>query len=90
MGQSTISARIDSKDKSDFDKFCNNVGLSASTAINLFVKAVLRENRIPFDIVQSPDPFYSDSNQSYVLKSVQELREGKGQVHELIEEDIHQ
>ena len=52
MGQSTISARIDSKDKSDFDKFCNNVGLSASTAINLFVKAVLRENRIPFDIVQ--------------------------------------
>ena len=90
MGQSTISARIDSKDKSDFDKFCNNVGLSASTAINLFVKAVLRENRIPFDIVQSPDPFYSDSNQSYVLKSVQELREGKGQVHELIEEDIHE
>ena len=90
MGQSTISARIDSKDKSDFDKFCNNVGLSASTAINLFVKAVLRENRIPFDIVQSPDPFYSDSNQSYVLKSVQKLREGKGQVHELIEEDIHE
>ena len=90
MGQSTISARIDSKDKSDFDKFCNNVGLSASTAINLFVKAVLRENRIPFDIVQSPDPFYSDSNQSYVLKSVQELREGKGQVHKLIDEDIHE
>ena len=90
MGQSTISARIDSKDKSDFDKFCNNVGLSASTAINLFVKAVLRENRIPFDIVQSPDPFYSESNQSYVLKSVQELREGKGQVHELIDEDIQE
>lgn len=90
MGQSTISARIDSKDKSDFDKFCNNVGLSASTAINLFVKAVLRENRIPFDIVQAPDPFYSESNQSYVLKSVQELREGKGQVHKLIEEDIHE
>ena len=90
MGQSTISARIDSKDKSDFDTSCHNVGLSASTAITLFVKALLRENRIPFDIVQSPDPFYSDSNQSYVLKSVQELREGKGQVHELIEEDIHE
>ena len=57
MGQSTISARIDSKDKSDFDKFCNNVGLSASTAINLFVKAVLRENRIPFDIVHGVSNF---------------------------------
>jgi len=36
-----------------------NVGMSASTAINLFVKAVLRENRIPFEIAQNPDPFYS-------------------------------
>ena len=34
MAQSTISARIDSKDKSDFDRFCNNVGLSASTAVS--------------------------------------------------------
>ena len=85
MSQSTISARIDSKDKYDFDMFCNNVGLSASTAINLFVKAVLREKRIPFDIAQSPDPFYNETNQAYILKSVQELRNGKGQVHELIE-----
>ena len=77
MAQSTISARIDSKDKSDFDRFCNNVGLSASTAINLFVKAVLRENRISFDIAASPDPFYSTANQEYVLKSVKELRDGK-------------
>lgn len=87
MAQSTISARIDSKDKSDFDNFCNNVGLSASTAINLFVKAVLREKRIPFDIAQAPDPFYTEANQAYILKSVQELREGKGHVHELIEKD---
>lgn len=87
MAQSTISARIDSKDKTDFDSFCKNVGLSASTAINLFVKAVLRENRIPFDIATSPDPFYSETNQAYILKSMQELRNGKGHVHELIEED---
>ncbi len=86
MAQSTISARIDSNDKSAFDAFCNNVGLNASTAINLFVKAVLRENRIPFDIAYSPDPFYSEKNQEYVLKSVKELRAGKGKVHELIEE----
>lgn len=87
MAQSTISARIDSKDKTDFDRFCNNVGLSASTAINLFVKAVLRENRIPFDIAQAPDPFYNETNQAYILKSVQELRSGKGHTHELLEED---
>lgn len=67
--------------------FCSNVGLNTSTAINLFVKAVLRENRIPFEIAQSPDPFFSETNIAYVKKSVQELKEGKGTVHELIEVD---
>lgn len=85
MAQSTITARVDEKDKARFDSFCSNVGLNTSTAINLFVKAVLRENRIPFEIKQAADPFFSESNMVYVKKSVQELREGKGTAHELIE-----
>lgn len=85
MAQSTITARVDEKDKVNFDAFCSNVGLNTSTAINLFVKAVLRENRIPFEITQAVDPFFSESNLAYVKKSVQELREGKGTAHELIE-----
>ena len=36
-------------------------------------------------IIQNTDPFYSPENQAYIMKSVQELREGKGQPHELIE-----
>lgn len=85
MAQSTITARVDEKDKVNFDAFCSNVGLNTSTAINLFVKAVLRENRIPFEIVQTADPFFSEANMAYVKKSVQELKEGKGKAHELIE-----
>lgn len=87
MAQSTLTARIDSNDKAKFDAFCSNVGMSSSTAINMFVKAVLRENRIPFEIAQPTDPFFSESNIAYVKKSVQELREGKGKAHELIEAD---
>lgn len=90
MAQSTISARIDSKDKTEFERFCDHVGLSTSTAINLFVKAVLRENRIPFEITYEPDPFYNEANQAYILKSVQELKNGKGHAHELIEEDTNE
>ena len=82
MAQATITARVDENDKASFDKFCSNVGLN--TAINLFVKAVLRENRIPFEISQPPDAFYSPENLAYVKKSVQELRDGKGTAHELI------
>lgn len=83
MSQATITARLDENDKARFDAFCSNVGLTTSGAINLFVKAVLRENRIPFEIEQ--DPFYSQQNIEYLKKSLKELREGKGKSHELIE-----
>ena len=85
MALATLTARVDEKDKVNFDTFCANVGLNTSTAINLFVKAVLRENRIPFEIAQTTDPFFSESNMAYVKKSVQELKDGKGNAHELIE-----
>lgn len=87
MSQATLTARVDERDKANFDAFCSNVGLNTSTAINLFVKAVLRENRIPFEITQGSDLFFSKTNLAYVKKSVQELREGKGSAHELIEVD---
>ncbi len=85
MALATLTARVDEKDKVSFDAFCSNVGLNTSTAINLFVKAVIRENRIPFEIAQAPDPFFSEANMTYVKKSVQELKMGKGTAHELIE-----
>ena len=84
MALATLTARVDESDKSAFDSFCNSVGLTTSAAINIYVKAVLRERRIPFDIKQE-DPFYSASNQAYIMKSVAELKAGKGIVHELIE-----
>lgn len=87
MALATLTARVDENDKANFDAFCSNVGLNTSTAINLFVKAVLRENRIPFEITQAREPFFSEPNMAYVKKSVQELRAGKGTAHELIEVD---
>lgn len=50
MAQSTISARIDSDDKLAFDLFCSRVGLNTSSVLNLFIKKVIAENRIPFDV----------------------------------------
>ena len=84
MALTTLTARVDDTDKIIFDDFCSSVGLTASATINLFVKAVIRERRIPFEIRQE-DPFYSPANQAHLLKSIQQLQEGKGTVHELIE-----
>ncbi len=84
MALSTITARVDEHDKADFDLFCSSVGLTSSAAINIYVKTVLREKRIPFEIKQE-DPFFEPANQAYILKSVKELRERKGTAHDLIE-----
>ena len=87
MAVSTIEAHVDEMDKARFNAFCSDVGLDISSALNLFIKAVIRENRIPFSISRDSDPFYSPVNQAHVLKSIQELRDGKGTPHELIEVD---
>ena len=86
MAQATISARIDSKDKERFDKFCSNVGLSTSAAIYMFVKNVINERRIPFE-VREPSPRYNASDIEALKKGIEQLNAGKGVEHELIEVD---
>ena len=85
MALSTLTSRVDEKDKAMFIAFCDSVGLTSSAAINLFVKTVNREHRIPFEI-KMDDPFYSTSNQLHLMKSLQQLRDGKGIAHDLIED----
>lgn len=56
MGQTTMSVRMDEDLKRCFDAFCAEVGMNASVAVNLFVKTVVREQRIPFEITTLPNP----------------------------------
>ena len=55
MAQATFSVRMDEKLKRQFDDLCSDFGMTASTAINVFARAVVRERKIPFEIV-SPEP----------------------------------
>lgn len=50
MAQSAVTVRIDSEIKSQFDELCEQFGMSANTAFNIFVKAVIRSRSIPFTI----------------------------------------
>lgn len=85
MALSTLTSRIEEADKNQFMAFCDSVGITSSAAINMFVKAVIRERKIPFEI-KMDDPFYSESNQKHLLRSIRQLREGKGVSHELVED----
>lgn len=55
MAQATFSIRMDEKLKKQFDDLCENFGMSATTAFNVFAKAVVRERKIPFEI-SAPEP----------------------------------
>mgnify|MGYP004723644591 FL=1 len=55
MAQATFSVRMDDSLKKQFDSLCSDFGMTASTAINVFARAVVRERKIPFEIV-SPEP----------------------------------
>ncbi len=87
MNQAILSVRIDEDLKRRFDCFCQDAGLNASVAVNMFVRAVIREKRIPFDITGNDDPFYSRKNQSRLRESMEQLEAGLGVEHELIEVD---
>lgn len=53
MAQSTFSVRMDENLKKQFDVLCADFGMNASTAFNVFARAVVRERRIPFEITAS-------------------------------------
>lgn len=55
MGQTIVSVKTDEKIKKDFNSFCDELGLSMSTAINLFMKTVIREQKIPFELSLTPN-----------------------------------
>lgn len=50
MSQATFSVRMDENLKRQFDSLCSDFGMTASTAINVFARAVVRERKIPFEI----------------------------------------
>ena len=75
MAQTLINFRIEENTKKELEKICNELGITMSTAFNIFAKKVIREKRIPFDV--SIDPFYSDSNQNALQESIKQLEEVK-------------
>ncbi len=55
MEQSVFSFTIDKDLKSQFDLLCENFGITASTAINMLIKSVVREKKIPFEILDEKE-----------------------------------
>lgn len=50
MASTNINIRMDSELKKQFEAFCTDMGMTMTTAFNIFAKKAVREYRIPFEI----------------------------------------
>jgi DNA-damage-inducible protein J len=85
MAQTMVNFRMDEDLKNKMDAVCKEMGLSSTTAYTIFARKVVRENRIPFEV--NADPFYSESNMTFLRNAVKALNNGEGTAHDLIEVD---
>ena len=83
MATTSVTVRMDAELKKQAETLFDDMGLTMTTAITLFAKAVVRQNKIPFVI--AADPFYSESNMARLRESIANLNAGKGIERDLIE-----
>lgn len=50
MAQTNINIRMDENLKKDFDALCTDLGLTMTTAFNVFAKTMVRQQKIPFEV----------------------------------------
>ena len=66
MADTSVTIKIDEDIKHRFEEFCTDVGINMSVAVNMFIRASLKEQKIPFPI--------EASRSSYGLTLLREMR----------------
>ena len=78
---STFSVRMDPEVKRQLDAFCTEVGMTTSTAINMFARAVIRDRKLPFEVAAPP------LTEEELLHRVDDFKANRNiSTHELIED----
>lgn len=86
MSTTNLNVRVDETVKKNAEQLLEELGMNMSTAINIFLRQMLRVNGLPFDV--KADAFYSESNINYLERKVKAYKSGELQFaeHDLIEE----
>ena len=87
----TVTLRLDADLKHQAEIICEEMGLTMSSAITIFIKRLVNDRAIPFQVA-AKDPFYNESNLKQKIKIVKHLRaaaqrmdSGVFETHDLIE-----
>ena len=78
----SFSVRTDPLLKKQVDLFLENVGMSMSTAINLYLRKIVMEQRIPFDISLPPLEQLPNLASRYVVRGLRQMYAVSTIVHE--------
>ena len=92
MAQTNINIRMDENLKKQFELFCNELGLTMTTAFNIFAKTVVRQQKIPFELSLN-------TNNMETLEAIEEVKQLKnnpnkkvyssfGELLKEVEEDV--
>ena len=76
-----ITFHMNAELAANFEKACQELGLTTSEAFTIFATKVARERRIPFEI--AVDPFYSKQNIARLQKSIARMEATGGIIHEV-------
>jgi len=86
LNTSVITVRMDEKLKEEFESIVNDLGLNMASAITAFVKTVVREERIPFELSRKKDSFYSPANMAALKESIEQHKRGEDITFNSVEE----
>lgn len=81
---SAINVQIDSETKKQATSILNELGLSMSTAINLFLKQVIKRDGLPFEVINSKPNYdiYNYFTKEELEETVKELEYIKSHLNE--------
>lgn len=71
MSQTNVSISMDNDLKEQFSAFCADMGMSMTTAFNIFARKTVREYRLPFEI--GGDPLNAETREA--LDEVRRMKE---------------
>ena len=68
-----ICLRVKDNIKKSSELIYKEMGLSMSSAVNIFLTKLVSKRAIPFE-VSAPDPFYKDENIAYLEKKMKDFK----------------
>jgi len=76
MAQTNLTIRIDEDIKREAESLFNKIGLTISSAINVFFRQAIRTQAIPFQL-KAYDDYFNEHNMERLSESIEQAKNGQ-------------